>query len=463
MVVRILVASIVIAGLLSCATGPQSIPIQERVRVPDTLSDTLGDQGLVVATIAANAVSAGVFQQLSFSMAGVQIDNVYYSNAVRNNYLVLPLKPGEYTLNSLYVYRDSEDRTETRYPLGYKFRVVSHQATNLGLIALAPVADQEKRYLKVLVDNNADMTAYLRARYPKLAAELRPTAPVLTGDTKFADANLLEALRGDIARSAWHYTEDPNIAHYVGGEAGTIAKLLRNTQGKVAAIDVLDTRTTTAMLSCSGHDQRFVCSSAEPALYFVEDDKVEKRALPVPAKHVWVHTFAPRGLVLVDESMNVYSSTDNGATWLKYVWFQRKEPLHPFARVRFANGRNGYYVYATFAVDPLAPEVIYSEFARTAYRKVDIPKMKNWQRLIETSEGILVGPQNTDSKSDNATLYFRPSRQTEWQARPLPGPRCFGLQRENESTEALRVFCNSKFYASTDGGRTWTDSTVAKK
>lgn len=466
MVRLILIAIITLLGSAACATAPGTqVPVEQRVKMPDAPPNKLENQGLLVAAIAAHAIAANPIERLSFSLAGVQIDRTYYTNAVRDNYMVLPLKPGEYTLEALHVYRSTEDRAPTYYPLRFKFRIVSNQATNLGTIAFLPVRGaqpSEGRYLKLLVDNTDEMTAYLRKQYPALAASLRPTAPVLASDVKFVDSSLLEAMRRDIAREAWLWLEEPNTAHYVGGEIGTIAKLLRDTRGKVAAIDVMENKTTSAMRSCSGHDERFVCSSAEPALYFVKDGKIAKRALPAPAQHVWVHAYPPRGLVLVDQNMTVYLSSDDGDTWKKYVWHKRPEPLSYLAHISFANGRNGYYIYSTFTADPLVPEVIYSEYAREGFTKVDIPKLKGWQRLLETPQGLLVGPQNTDKADGTAKLYFRPAGRSEWQPRPLPGKRCFFLRHEKENSDKLLIQCDGKPFSSVDAGGAWTENAAVK-
>jgi photosystem II stability/assembly factor-like uncharacterized protein len=215
------------------------------------------------------------------------------------------------------------------------------------------------------------------------------------------------------------------------------------------------------MISCSGGGQRFVCSSAEPALYFVQGAKVQKRELPYPAKFVWVHTFSPAGIVLVDEKMNLYSSSDDGASWTKQVWYARAEPLPHLASIKFANGKAGYYVYATFTPDPLAPQVLYSDFARANYRKFEIPKMDDWQRLLETRKGVLIGPHRTSRAEEAAVLYFLPAGKSEWQTLSLPGKRCFFLQREAEGSDALNVFCDSKTWTSKDFGQTWTDKSAA--
>src|SRR5215470_7870866 len=102
-----------VAVLAACA-GTQHEAIREWVKVPDALPDKLDDQGLVVATIAANHLTITGFEKLAFSVAAVQIDGTHYANAVRDNYLILPLKPGEHTLDSLYIHRNPDDRAETR-------------------------------------------------------------------------------------------------------------------------------------------------------------------------------------------------------------------------------------------------------------------------------------------------------------------------------------------------------------
>ena len=158
-------------SLAACATGGGVPAVRERIALADALPDSLGENGLLVGNIAADAVASTLIEKVWFSMAGVQIDDVYYSNAVRRNYLVLPLKPGDYTLEALHVYKTGDKGSGTRYPLQYKFRIVSGQATNLGIIALATRKSKENPeqkglYWKVLVDNTDDMTAYLR-KHPR--------------------------------------------------------------------------------------------------------------------------------------------------------------------------------------------------------------------------------------------------------------------------------------------------------
>jgi hypothetical protein len=119
-------------------------------------------------------------------------------------------------------------------------------------------------------------------------------------------------------------------------------------------------------------------------------------------------------------------------------------------------------VYSTFDADPLAPQVLYSEFGPASYRPVDIPKMSDWQRLVETSEGLLIGPHRGGAADNPAVMYLRAAGKPSWQPLPLPGKRCFFLQHEKGSTESFAVFCDSKRFATHDGAHTWAEKTIGK-
>jgi hypothetical protein len=442
--------------LFGCAT-PQSRPVTERIKEPFVLPDQpLNGKGLLVASIGGRAVAQTRLQRATITAPGIQIDSTQYTNAVRDGYLVLPLNPGDYTLVMLSVANET-DTPYTTFPLNYKFHITANRATNVGGIVLVPQRGNEKGFIRVLIDNTAEMAAHLRKTYPRMTASLLSPTPDMTTANKLASSAAIDAVRQEIARMELLWTEDMYTAAYLGGDAGTIARLLRDSQGKIAAFDVLDAGTTAAMVSCSGHDNRYVCGSVEPALYFVNDDKVTRRPVPFPMKWVKVHTFPPAGLVLVDESMNVYASPNNGGSWTKYSWFAPKEPIFSFSPIRFANGRNGYYVYTLSSLDPLAADVIYSDYSPAAYRRIEIPKMKLWQRLLETPDGLLVGPQNGASKSDFATLYFRENGRSDWKSLKLPGQYCLAPQRVDKTSNKLRVFCETRKYDSTDSGKTWVE------
>jgi hypothetical protein len=70
---------------------------------------------------------------------------------------------------------------------------------------------------------------------------------------------------------------------------------------------------------------------------------------------------------------------------------------------------------------------------------------------------------NSDSDSETSKLYFRPMAQTDWQVRTLPGKRCFFLQHDDETGVNLAIFCDGKFYKSTDLGNTWAERVAEQK
>jgi hypothetical protein len=74
--------------LVSCATtAPSRI---EQVTVPETI----GDQGLLVGSLAGRAVAANLVERQSFPRASLRVDGVLYRGAVHDGYIVLPLAAG---------------------------------------------------------------------------------------------------------------------------------------------------------------------------------------------------------------------------------------------------------------------------------------------------------------------------------------------------------------------------------
>jgi hypothetical protein len=77
---------------------------------------------------------AAIAQLAACATRPAQIGDAYYANAVRENVLVIALKPGDYKLDALLVRRNPDERLETRYPLEFPFHIAEGQATNLGVV-----------------------------------------------------------------------------------------------------------------------------------------------------------------------------------------------------------------------------------------------------------------------------------------------------------------------------------------
>ena len=442
--------------LASCAgPGAPAPGAVQVVRVAKQPAFDAREQGLVVGAIAGRSVAANYHERLWFLRAVVKIGGVDYVGAINDGYLVLPLKAGEYELQAVQTQQHPSDKSLTSYPITIKFRVQAGRATNLGLIAMTTAAGGEGKFHRLVVDNTADVTAHLKREQPAIFDALDPQAPVVaTAGAAFAKAQDIEKLRRDIARDAFGRTDADPSAGYTFGEAGTIAKAVRDSQQRVLGFEALATKPLARMFSCAGQSERFVCTSVEPALYVVHGTTIDRIPVPAASRNWWVDAYASAGIVLVDENMSIFRSRDDGRSWTKASWFAVKQPLAATTRIKAYNGKSGLYLYSIDKIDPLAPAALYSPYDSDSYTRVELPDLAVWDSLIEISDGLAVGPAFSAAK-DHSLIYVRSRASNRWGERQLPDINCQDLQRPGAGND-ITVRCSKKRYRSYDQGQTWS-------
>ena len=451
------VATLVLAACSAPAPAPSASGGSNAppavVNVPTQPTIDPREQGLLVGVIAGSAVAGNSHERLWFLRAVLKINGTSYLGAVGDGNVLVPLKAGDYELQSVETQKHPSDKNLTAYPLNIKFRIQAGRATNLGLIALTRQPGEGK-FARSIIDDTAELTAQLRRDRPDLFNALDPQSPVIgVAGTAYIKPDAVEKLRRDIARDAFTRTDnDPSVV-YTFGEVGTIAKTLRDSQQRVVGFEALPTGTTARMFSCTGQNDRFVCSSSEPALYLVHATKVEKVALPAASRTWWVDAFAPAGIVLVDENMSIFRSRDDGRTWSKSSWFAVKQPLASTTRIKAYNGKSGFYLYSLDKIDPLAPTVLFSSYGHEGYSRIDLPDLSVWDSLIEVGDALAVGPVYSNAK-DKSLFYLRPPASAQWEERQLPDVGCISLQRAGDGGD-MTVLCSRKRYRSHDQGRSW--------
>jgi hypothetical protein len=447
-----LLAALVLASCAAPGAAPNAGATLATVHVPKQLSFDGRTQGLVVGVLAGSALASNYHERLWFLRAVVKINGVSYVGAVNDGFLVLPLAAGDYELQFVETQKNVSDKSLTAYPVNYKFRVQAGRATSLGLVAFTRAVGEGK-FQRAVIDNSEEITARLRREQKAIFDALDPRAPIVAADAAYAQAPAIEQLRREIARDAFTRTDSDTGVSYAFGEVGTIAKAVRDSQQRVMGFEALATGTTARMFSCAGEGERFVCSSDEPALYRVRATKVDRIALPAFSGRWWVEAFAPAGIVLVDENMSIFRSGDDGRTWTRDSWFAAKQPLASTVRIRAYNGKSGFYLYSIDKIDPLAPVALFSPYGGGGYRRIDVPDLPVWDKLIEVGDALAVGPAFSNVK-ERSLIYLRPLASDRWEERQLPDINCLGLQRVDDGD--ITVLCSRKRYRSHDLGRTWT-------
>lgn len=293
-------ASLLLGGLGGCASGLQIGPAQ--------LPDRLTEHGVVVA-----------------EFYGFEGDRVHIDGKLRaylhNNRLVLALAPGEYTLTGISRFINYGTSTSTTsLPVERPFEIKPGKVTNLGLILFDFDSLDYRKFYTYSLDNTASARRHLRASHPGLAATLGPD-DFLSAPATYVAPDKLELLRKGLATRPSFYgklkkaDQDPRI---VAGPAGIIAEHVVK-DGKIVDIKVHETNTLSAAVDRSEHGEQNLIAMADGGLFLLSKGQLQALNAPADAAPLVRAELLPAGMLLVDERLRVFWTTDAGRSWARYT------------------------------------------------------------------------------------------------------------------------------------------------
>lgn len=450
---RLLLAAVGFGFLLSgCATPIVFIP------------DDIAHQGLLVGKV--------VTPDMPDLLEGDPvIDGRKFSGGMRSGYVVVPLDPGEYNLESINVRTGSRTIStpysthttvySTSYPIGRSFTIERGRATNVGLLVFMAGAKGSSRYYMFALDNSKEMATFLRETHPALQASLKDAA--LDAPGPFLDPAKTSQLRRVIAitmlaRHKHRYVG--TTLGYVGGPAGTLVRIKRDSTGKAVDLVVLDTGTAVDLTECSVSSDRAACMLSSSEFLLAKGESVTTMKVPEGVIGNSIHVYEG-GLALVDSSMNIYNSGDDGRSWTKYDGVAWAEPLgydwtRPDQKNRFSfvSGKRGFYLYSPTIESDKAP-LLYYDYALRSYRNLSLPDSADRVKSVyETDAGLFVGPSYTAFA--NGKVHLLPAGGGAWQVRETPEAACKDFAVIDGSGREIQILCKKEnVWKSTDGGLNW--------
>jgi hypothetical protein len=442
----------VLLSFLSVVAGCAGLP-----KYRPELPDDIGDKGLIVGQV------AGIGRLQDWSIYKDVLIGNRAKGKVVNGFIAIPLSPGEYSLDGLYSesYGGSYTSGNATYttkntitlPLHQKFTVRPKEVTNLGLLVLYPDPNdkEQKKFLRLYVDNTADMKYFLKTSYPLLAQKVRIDAMTLA-PTELISANLLQQLRQELATNAAFASL--GYATYVARDVGTLAEVEKDKAGKVSGAKLIDVPTVSNLRMVSPHyvKDRFAFLTTNNRLFFVRDGKAIEKRPPDGLRAPKIYALGTSDLVIVDDKFEIYNSANNGDRWQAYLGSMTKDTTS----VRVAAGATGYYMYTE-----TPPFLIYSLYGRVDFHPIELPaNMKNLAFLNEKSVGLFAEHEIRMRGTDKSPFYVRPAGKTAWEMRFMPGNSCGYIRFLDNDGLNLSILCvgasgSKQQYVSKDGGMRW--------
>jgi len=397
-----------------------------------------------------------------------------FIGGMRQKYLTVPLAPGSYTLERFHESAGGNAIISfyAEYPINVNFTIESQQATSIGLLVMHPKPHRAPPgvvasgtgatpYRVVVLDNTDEMASLLHDLRPQLYQSLRPNQP-MSSLRPPADPTALARVRETIIATRFEQDirQGREPSAYVTGCAGTIGRMTKNANGQ-ASLRALPTNTLANLSACNAVGDRLACLISREKYISVIGDKVTHERLPAEMNANTLHAVSKDRLVLIDDSMNIYTSVNNGAQWTKYTGAAFAEPLgrdyrgDPKNRFGMHAGASGFYIYGV-DLNAEHSRLLRGDYRTGEFRNLNLPPKVDYLSTVrETRAGLFVAPSMTHLTKGK--LQFLPTGSNVWQQRDAPTVSCYDLAFPDDSGANLQALCSgdNNVWSSADGGVTW--------
>lgn len=442
------------------------------------LPDDVGSDGLLVGQLASSTWPKVLWAEPLVSSEDPKFGIKKYIAGIRGNTMIVPLPPGDYTLNgfrrttSSNTISTSYSTVTTRqfltYPVQKKFTIESGRATNFGLIVYEPTLQPSKYSLDpVFLDNTAELTTYLKDRHAEMFTSLKNREFIKGYDTT-PTPDQIKKLRTYIAAKRalskkWQYSHHND--EIVTGIVGTIARIHKKTDGKYVLDKLYEPGTVTDLTNCGVMGQRAVCVTAHDTYLLLDKDTVSSHKGPEGVLLNSATAFGKSGILLIDDLRRLHISRDNGNSWSVYDGAQRDEVVErsSYAPIDVNSfgihfGKSGYYVFEKKSDGDEAP-LIYGDYVSGKHRIIRMPDTVDNVRIIEEKGGLLfVGPAFTEFMHDK--FHYLDHNTQKWTVVDIPTHYCSEMAILDDEANHIELRCGRNDIRITeDRGITWSKST----
>lgn len=470
---------VVIPLLASCAKGIWVI-----------LPDNVGQDGLLIAeiqsereTISGTSPTIGIRK---VNWLQPVVNGTRYDYAIRDGILVLPLPPGDYTLDALSSVSEGTAMptavglmipiSRTSYPIQRRFTIQHGRATYLGQAFISPEDPQETRFRTVWIDNSREAVDYLRALHPRLFASLSSPDFLVAQGNYLPISQLTELRRRVVAnqqiklKTAISFFDQraglPEFMFrdtlrmwegyvvrkptYIAGNIGTLAYLRPDSAD--GNYSLLDTRSSADLRHCGFDGHRAVCRLSDSAYLVAQGGVITHRILPGTIRANTMRPFGSSGILVVDHSGGIHVTSD-GSNWRHYSGLANGSSYASGSRgdFIFRKGPSGVYALHRPHWDSPTGLVLCNEHSCDP---IVLPSdIKRIHGVFEGKRGLLIGPVSTGMFA-KASMYMRRNPGAVWEKIPLSKDDCSELIAGDEQGSVLQLGCFGAL-RSVDGGLTW--------
>lgn len=414
--------------------------------------ESMRGKGLLVGHVSASNFGLGNF----FRNGEVHIGDERHKDAYKDGFITVPLAPGKYEMNSLFVPRGNGGYSSL--PIKGKFTIKAGEVTNLGEVFLLFPKKTDNRYNMLYLDNNDDMQAFLRTKYADVY-KLLQKKKFNRADVKYIKPRYVNKVREQLLSQ----TYNDKFNHYmVVGALGGIGLYDRDKKGKVKSIKWLDTGTFIGPNDCQVLKKRAACivphQTKGDRIFLSDGVRYKFTKKPADFKKGKFRLLKDNSMVWLNDNFSYFRRSKKSNKWNAETAHEVALSGSFFDIYRFSKTpevyeiKKGFYIFSKLDGSPL----LFNQYKSNKSVSLKKPDGKSGiGTLVETTAGLYASPADRTLFSDSE-IFFRPKGKEEWEKREIKLTYCGAYKVANYKKDTLTMNCGSDGdFVLSNNGKSW--------
>ena len=386
--------------------------------------------------------------------------------AMRNTFINLELKEGEYELVALHL--KGKEFGYNKYmnvPINEGFVVKSGKVTNGGLFFLVRENTSSMKIMTLKMNNSPDVKQYVNTFKPEYTAQLDELEPAWKFIDNSTVDNMVEAYAKTLVERQ-KASSKKNII-YTYATLGIAIKLKRDPEGNIVDYQLISTPSYQQILKMILKEDKIICILANGSFLYGDDKGLEFMPMPkglqtVPSLHVVNNKF-----LMIDSNFNIFSA-DRLFEWKEQLEYNNAKTemgkfLSEASYPVFYEGKKHLYIFSKAT----GKQKILLQSKRDEIHFKPIPLSDDVKRIpmvTETAEKIIVGPVLKLSATPKrpAYIYLKDHDNDTWVVRDLPRGDCKRFYPGKDQTILYTECSTNNWFESHDYGKTWSKWQASK-
>ncbi len=386
--------------------------------------------------------------------------------AMRNSFINLELKEGEYELVALHLKgKDFGYNKFMKIPFEESFMIKAGTVTNGGQIFLVREDTSSMKIMTLKVDNTVDVKQYIRTYKPEYAANLDALQPAWNFLKKSTIDSMVEAYAKTLVDR--QKASEKKSVIYTYATLGIVINLERDADGTIVDYSLVPTPSYQQIEHMSLKGDKLICTLANGSFLYGDKNGLDFMPMPEGLETLPNLYMVDKQFLLIDNHFDIFSADDQFDWKAQKEFNNGKSEMGKFFSAAsyptFYEGKQNLYIYSKATGKQKL--LLKSSRSQIHFEEVTLSDdVKRVTMVTETPEKLILGPDlklNATAKRP-AYLYIKDHHSDQWEVRDLPRGDCNRFFPGKDQSILYTECSSNNWFESHDFGKTWSKWQASK-